>query len=67
MSAYTVHQQNYAYDELNRLSWVGEYLDGATATGAQSFLYDRWGNRRIDPASWGTGINNKQFACERNE
>ncbi len=62
ISAYTVHQQNYAYDELNRLSWVGEYLNGATATGAQSFLYDRWGNRRIDPASWGTGINNKQFA-----
>jgi RHS repeat-associated protein len=61
ISAYTVHQQNYAYDELNRLSWVGEYLNGATNTGAQSYLYDRFGNRRIDPASWGTGINNKQF------
>ena len=56
-----MHQQNYAYDSLNRISWVGEYLNGGTHTGAQQYSYDRWGNRRIDPATWGTGINNKQF------
>ena len=61
MSAWTVHQQNYAYDSLNRISWAGEYLNGVTNTGSQHYLYDRWGNRRIDPATWGTGINNKQF------
>jgi RHS repeat-associated protein len=61
MSASTVHQQNYAYDSLNRITWVGEYLNGGTHTGAQQYLYDRWGNRKIDPATWGTGINNKQF------
>jgi RHS repeat-associated protein len=64
MSPYTVHQQNYAYDSLNRIAWVGEYLNAATHTGAQFFTYDRWGNRRIDPASWGTGINIKQFDVE---
>ena len=58
---YTVHQQNYSYDSLNRISWVGEYLNGGTPTGAQQYSYDRWGNRKIDPATWGTGINNKQF------
>ena len=61
MSPSTMHQQNYAYDSLNRLFWVGEYLNGGTHTGGQAFLYDRWGNRRIDPVSWGTGINEKQF------
>ena len=40
---------------------MGEYLNGVTNTGSQHYLYDRWGNRRIDPATWGTGINNKQF------
>ena len=49
MSAHTVHQQNYAYDSLNRITWVGEYLyaSGITGsqTGAQHFTYDRWGNR----------------------
>ena len=65
MSAHTVHQQNYAYDSLNRITWVGEYLYGSGITGsqtsAQHFTYDRWGNRKIDPITWGTGINNKQF------
>ncbi|HKR60080.1 MAG TPA: RHS repeat-associated core domain-containing protein [Pyrinomonadaceae bacterium] len=64
MSAYTVHQQNYDYDSLNRITWVGEYLNGATNTGGQSFTYDRWGNRLIHPASWGIGINNKQFTVD---
>lgn len=61
ISAYTVHQQAYAYDTLNRLTWAGEYLNGVTNTGSQHYQYDRWGNRKIDPITWGTGINNKQF------
>ena len=61
ISAYTVHQQNYAYDELNRITWAGEYLNAVTNTGSQHYQYDRWGNRKIDPITWGTGINNKQF------
>ena len=63
-SAHTVHQQNYAYDSLNRITWVGEYLNGSgllALQGSQHYLYDRWGNRRIDPITWGTGINKKQF------
>jgi len=27
----------------------------------QQYSYDRWGNRTFNPASWGTGINTKQF------
>ena len=61
MNGWTLHQQNYDYDPLNRIIWVGEYLNAATHTGAQHFSYDRWGNRLIHPVSWGTGINNKQF------
>jgi RHS repeat-associated protein len=65
MIAWTMQQQNYDYDSLNRITWVGEYLFGSaitgSQTGAQHFLYDRWGNRRINPITWGTGINNKQF------
>jgi len=58
-------QQNYGYDALNRLNWMGEYQNGATNTGSQSYGYDRYGNRTISSAS-GTGINNKQFAVDTN-
>lgn len=56
-------QQNYDYDQLNRLRWVGEYPQGDPAlhSGAQEFDYDLFGNRTIDPVTWGTGINEKQF------
>ena len=29
ISSYSIHQQNYDYDKLNRLTWVGEYLNAA--------------------------------------
>jgi YD repeat-containing protein len=66
ISNYTLMQQNYGYDSLNRLNWVGEYMNGsgATPSGAQGFDYDRWGNRTINPGTWGTGINNKQFTVD---
>ena len=63
----TVTEQSYTYDSLNRLTSVAEQR--MTAAGGwvwsqqfqQSYNYDRWGNRTINPASWGTGINVKQF------
>ena len=38
--------QNYAYDALNRLH---TYLEG---TQSQTFLYDAYGNRAVDPSSY---------------
>jgi len=55
-------EDRYSYDALNRLASVAEYQNGSTKTGLQQYDYDRWGNRTISPATWGTGINNKQFA-----
>ncbi len=41
----------YLYDELNRLTQVTETPTGGTGPGfTQKFIYDRWGNRRIDMA-----------------
>ncbi len=60
ITGYSLMQQNYDYDALNRLNSIGEYANGATLSGSQNFGYDRWGNRTITSAT-GTGINNKQF------
>lgn len=57
-------EDRYLYDALNRLESVAEYQNGATHTGTQQYTYDRWGNRTINPASWGTGINVKQFSVD---
>lgn len=66
----TLTEDSYTYDSLNRLSGVTEQR--MTAAGGwvwsqqfqQSYIYDRWGNRTINPASWGTGINEKQFTVD---
>jgi RHS repeat-associated protein len=63
----TLTEDRYTYDALNRMSSVAEQR--MTAAGGwvwsqqfqQSYVYDRWGNRTINPTSWGTGINVKQF------
>ena len=60
ISSSTFMQQNYGYDALNRIDWLGEYHEGATNTGSQAYSYDRYGNRTISSA-FGTSINNKQF------
>ncbi len=60
ITGYSLMQQNYDYDALNRLTGIGEYTNGATLSGSQNFGYDRWGNRTITSAT-GAGINNKQF------
>ena len=57
-------EDRYTYDALNRLTAVNEWQNGATHTGSQQYTYDRWGNRTINPASWGTGINTKQFTVD---
>jgi len=54
-------EDRYSYDALNRLTAVNEYQNGATQTGSQQYDYDRYGNRTINAASWGIGINTKQF------
>ncbi len=54
-------EDRYSYDALNRLTAVNEWQNGSTYTGSQQYDYDRWGNRTIKSASWGTGINAKQF------
>jgi RHS repeat-associated protein len=64
ISGYNLMQQNYDYDALNRLKWMGEYQNAATNTGGQDYSYDRYGNRSM--TGWGTGINNRQFAVDTN-
>ncbi|HKU73659.1 MAG TPA: RHS repeat-associated core domain-containing protein, partial [Pyrinomonadaceae bacterium] len=68
-TTYAVPYQLYTYDSLNRLSSVADYFlsntQPNTQQSLQSYTYDRWGNRTINAAqTWGTGINNKQFAVD---
>ncbi|MGH9930407.1 MAG: hypothetical protein ACREA9_14445 [Pyrinomonadaceae bacterium] len=51
--------QTFAYDSLNRLQSASE-----DSSWRQEYVYDRYGNRRIDPdpaKTFGAGINNKNF------
>jgi RHS repeat-associated protein len=64
ISNYTLMQQNYDYDALNRLKWMGEYQNAATNTAGQDYSYDRYGNRSM--TGWGTGTSNQQFAVNAN-
>jgi RHS repeat-associated protein len=56
--------QKSDYDDLNRLQRV---YDGSSSspTWQQRFVYDRFGNRTIEPANPTPGINNTQF--DRND
>jgi RHS repeat-associated protein len=65
-------EDSYTYDALNRLSGVSEsslnIAEGGSWTPqfAQRYLYDRYGNRRIDTnplQTWG-GVNNLGFEVE---
>jgi len=60
---YSYTQADYNYDSLNRLSSTTEFQAGSDwirpPQYVQSYDYDRWGNRTINPASW--GVNNTQF------
>ncbi len=62
---WAIHRQSYSYDSLNRVKSVTEYFVNYSHPESQQYVqtydYDRWGNRTINPGSWGTGINTKQF------
>ena len=65
-STWAIHEQNYAYDALNRITSAAEHFvsstQAQTQTALQTYTYDRWGNRNINAAqTWGTGINNRVF------
>lgn len=64
-NTWAIHRQSYSYDSLNRLNSVAEYFvsnsQAESQQSLQSYTYDRWGNRTINPTSWGAGINTKQF------
>lgn len=64
ISNYTLMQQNYDYDALNRLKWLGEYQNAATNTAGQDYSYDRYGNRSM--TGWGTGTSNQPFSVDTN-
>jgi RHS repeat-associated protein len=64
----TMRWQQYGYDSLNRLQWSSEILDGGSEQWKQTYIYDRWGNRKIDTNSantYGVGANNQGFALNR--
>jgi RHS repeat-associated protein len=46
-----VYQQDYTYDSLNRLKMVIERQNGINISFYQTYSYDRYGNRAIDPAN----------------
>jgi RHS repeat-associated protein len=50
-------EDRYAYDTLNPLTSVNEFLNGATPRGSQQYGYDRWGNRNLIPSSPALGFN----------
>ena len=68
ISTFNYTQDLYTYDSLNRIQSVVE-VHGTPAGQspqdyAQLFAYDRWGNRTINPASSGVGLNTKQFTVD---
>ena len=60
-------QQNYTYDDLNRLTSVNEKLNG---TGADSFkqvyTYDRWGNRSVNWNLSSTNVPRPTYTVDPN-
>ncbi len=63
----TAWYQQYDYDNLNRLQRVHEYTGNPSLDWQQEYVYDRWGNRRIDPnpaTTYPPGINNLDFEVE---
>jgi RHS repeat-associated protein len=57
--------QQYDYDSLNRLQRVHEYTGSQSLDWQQEYVYDRYGNRRIEQdvtKTYGAGVNKKDFA-----
>ena len=51
----------YDYDSLNRL-WQAREARGGQNQWVQRFDYDRWGNRTVNPSTWGAPA--PQFGVE---
>jgi RHS repeat-associated protein len=66
VTSYHMKWQQHSYDQLNRLQWSREVLDGGTEQWRQTFVYDRYGNRTIDPAQSSGGVNEKEFTVDTN-
>ena len=68
ISSYNYTQDLYTYDSLNRIQSAAEVHGTPSSQSSQDFVqvftYDRWGNRTINPASWGLGVNTKQFTVD---
>jgi RHS repeat-associated protein len=68
ITSFNYTQDVYAYDTLNRIQSAVEIHGTPAGQSAQDFAqlftYDRWGNRTINPASSGVGINIKQFTVD---
>lgn len=64
ISDYAYTQDNYSYDSVNRLSSTNELHGGLNSQSGQDYVqsydYDRWGNRTINPGS-SSAINHTQF------
>jgi RHS repeat-associated protein len=68
----TLTEDSFSYDGVDRLTYVAEQRTSVAGGWGnwqqqfrQQFTYDPYGNRTIDAAqTWGTGINNKQFAVD---
>lgn len=60
--------QAYEYDSLNRLKVARESKNGGAVNWQQTYLYDRYGNRRINtntnPDQTFGGVNNLDFELE---
>lgn len=60
-------QDNFEYDQLNRLKFISEKLNGTgNPSFKQTYSYDRYGNRRINtsPSETFGGVNNLDFDLE---
>jgi len=68
ISTFNYTQDFYAYDSLNRIQSAVEVHGTPSGQSGQDysqvFAYDRWGNRTINPASSGIGINTRQFTVD---
>ena len=62
VSSYVTWADAFTYDSLNRLQQVHEYTSNSQFDFQQEYLYDQWGNRRINQtATWGAGIPKPDF------
>jgi RHS repeat-associated protein len=66
-SSVTTWADGFLYDNLNRLTQVHEYTDNISLDWQQEYLYDRWGNRRINQAAtYGPNIPEPGFTVDSN-